>query len=299
MTEKTIRLDNPIFTGRLRVDEAVPVKKEDKPQGVLRKTTTGDIWIDVYQAESQDISAAAVETKPADRVELPPVTVTVPPTFHYRHHEPSKQLVWQRRALTAMAVILFTVGLAVAVHTFLLNKKIEGPQGTAQASPAAAVEEKQDSIYDYQVAPDMPRFLKIDKINVFARVLPVGKDSNHQITAPSSVHDAGWYKASAKPGAPAGASLIDGHVSGKTESGIFKQLHSITVGDEISVERGDGTVLQYEVTGKKEYDANSVDMRAALTSSDPSKPGLNLITCSGQVQGDKYSKRLIVFAVQK
>jgi len=68
----------------------------------------------------------------------------------------------------------------------------------------------------------------------------------------------------------------------------------------LSIERGDGTVLNYKVVQTQVYHADDVDMAAALTSVDPAKPGLNLMTCSGKVKAgtNEFQDRIVVFTVQ-
>lgn len=151
----------------------------------------------------------------------------------------------------------------------------------------------------YQVAPALPRYLFIPKIAVKAMVKPMGVTAKNQIEAPGSAFDAGWYDKSAKPG-ESGALLIDGHVSGGTVPGIFYNLKNLMPGDELTIERGDGLKLVYEVVKSQTYDVANVDMKAVLAPINSTKPGVNLITCTGSViRGtNNYDKRVVVFTQQ-
>jgi len=123
--------------------------------------------------------------------------------------------------------------------------------------------------------------------------------SNNAIQAPQNVHDAGWFTGSAKPGQP-GASVIDGHVANWATKSVFHDLKNVRSGDTITIERGDGTRLQYKVVELKSYPANDVDMQAVMTPITPTKPGLNLITCDGKVvRGNEFDRRLVVFTEQQ
>ncbi len=161
-------------------------------------------------------------------------------------------------------------------------------------------EDKPD-VNAYRTAANLPRVISIPKLDVTARVLRLGVNSQGALAAPASIYDTGWYEASSKPGEP-GAMLIDGHVHGPNKPGVFSELKNLKAGDEITVERGDGKVLSYKVVKTKTYPADSMDMMgAALTPVTPGKPGLNLITCTGEIDksNNHYKDRLVVFAEQK
>lgn len=215
--------------------------------------------------------------------------------------------------LTSMAVVVFGVGLAVSLNGWRTDKTVKAQvahltqssdQGTSsQASsdipdeshpPAAA------SLGSYQVAADLPRFLRIPKLQVNARVKRLGVKSDNELQTPSTIYDTGWYDGSSKPG-EGGAVLIDGHVSGPTKQGVFYGLKTLQPGDKIDLERGDGVVFHYQVVKSQAYDDTKVDMVAALTPVTPGKNGLNLITCTGKFDpaSNEFKQREIVFAVQE
>ena len=56
--------------------------------------------------------------------------------------------------------------------------------------------------------------------------------------------------------------------------------------------------VNFKVVKSQTYDADAVDMAAVLTPVVPGKLGLNLITCTGQLDetGHHYEERLVVFA---
>jgi LPXTG-site transpeptidase (sortase) family protein len=216
--------------------------------------------------------------------------------------------------LIAAAVFVFLIGGYVAFDSWRTNraaeaavKKISTPpavasaqtsQPPAETAPATTAPSAND-VDNYKVAATKPRVVTIPKIGVKARILPEGVAKDGSLAAPGNVHDAGWYTASSLPG-QAGAMLLDGHVSSWTTNGVFYNLKKLVAGDTISVERGDGKVYQYKVVKSQSYDANSVDMQAAVTPVVPGMPGLNLITCTGKVKPgtSEFSERLIVFTKQ-
>lgn len=154
-------------------------------------------------------------------------------------------------------------------------------------------------IDNYTVSSDLPRYLIIPKLGVKSRVLSVGTDSTGAVQTPNNVFDTAWYDQSAIPG-QSGASLIDGHISSWTSKGVFYDLSSLLSGDIIQVEKGDGTLLSFKVISSKTYQADNVDMNAALNPIIASTNALNLISCSGSVvKGtSEFNQRLIIFTEQ-
>jgi len=219
----------------------------------------------------------------------------------------SKKLLWLSRLLVLTAIAVVVTGGIVSWNQYQANKKADQnpPQQThsganpTTTSPPITKKPDTSEFDNYKVAADLPRYILIPKISVKAMVKQVGITKDNQIGIPANVHDTAWYNQSAKPGQP-GAVLIDGHVSSWKTHGVFYDLKKLVTGDSISIERGDGTVLTYNVTKKETYAADKVDMAAALAPVNPDKPGLNLITCTGTViKGtNDFDKRIVVFAEQ-
>ena len=153
-----------------------------------------------------------------------------------------------------------------------------------------------EDVAAHTMGPDEPKTLRIPKLNIEARIRRVGVSLNSEPVGPSNVFDVGWFEASGRPGQP-GAVLLNGNVVGPTKSGVFARIHELVSGDQIILERGDGTTLTYKVTKAQEY--NQLDMSAATNPIDVSKQGLNLMTTVNKYGGlgAQSEKRVIVFAV--
>ena len=169
-----------------------------------------------------------------------------------------------------------------------------------EATPEAPEETKPttQAIGSYKVDPTAPASIRITKIGVYAMITPQGVDASGALRAPSNVHNAGWYSASARPAATSGAMLLDGHVSGPTQRGVFYAIKKLDAGDKITVKQGDGTEFSYSVVRSQTFPADAVDMDSAVVSVDKNKAGLNLITCTGSISGTHYNDRIIVYAVK-
>ena len=217
--------------------------------------------------------------------------------------KPKSRLLLASRLFIGAAALVLLIGVSIAwtQHQDNHNPSAQSASaGGTSTEPAPSTEKPKESAFqNHHVAPDAPRYISIAKISVKAMVKPVGVTAANQIESPRNVFDAGWYNKSAKPGQP-GAMVFDGHVSSWDTNGVFYELKKLEAGDEIKIERGDGTVFSYKVTRSQIYEADKVDMAAALTPVNPDKPGLNLITCTGTViKGtNEFDKRLVVFAEQ-
>lgn len=149
----------------------------------------------------------------------------------------------------------------------------------------------------YVVAPDLPRYLTINRIGVHARVLRLGLNDTGAVAAPEGIWDVGWYEGSAKP-SEAGTVFIDGHISGPTLPAVFVRLHELTPGDMITIERGSGEMLQYQVQSIESMKLDQIDMAAVLGSHNGNAQSLVLMTCIGQFDAKHYAydSRLMVIA---
>lgn len=158
-----------------------------------------------------------------------------------------------------------------------------------------------NDISNYTVAPDRPRYLWIDKINVpKTRVLEVGIGRDGRLGTPSGIFDVGWYTFSGKPG-EGGTILIDGHNGGPTRSGVFKNLPDLAIGDLITVERGDGQIFNYSIVESESVSLEDADnqMSKMQESPVPSRESLSLITCTGtwSQRQQTYMSRQFIRAV--
>jgi LPXTG-site transpeptidase (sortase) family protein len=156
-----------------------------------------------------------------------------------------------------------------------------------------------DDLSTYKVAADAPRIITVDKLDIAARIRPMGLHSDKSIQAPKNINDAGWYNGSVKPG-QTGAVFIDGHASGSTRKGLFAYLDTMNTGDTLQVEKGDGTRLTYRVIFREVVALNDIDMKKVLLPYGNTLKALNLMTCTGTWLPDKktYDQRVVVYTEQ-
>ncbi|HMT19032.1 MAG TPA: class F sortase [Candidatus Saccharibacteria bacterium] len=218
----------------------------------------------------------------------------------------------KQKIFYAVACLVFIFALSVSIQSFITNNQAKQKlgvlgtqtgtdeygvsQGTASNPAESAVSEQ--TIAAYQVAPNLPRYVRIPALEVFARVKHSGLESSGAIDAPRNINDVNWYNESAKPGNEIGSSLLLGHVSGWTASGVFKHIDKLKSGDTIEIEKGSGEKLQYVVTYTESVPVSSLDMAKVLASDEPGVHDLKLMTCSGKYnhEKDEYEERFIVHA---
>lgn len=209
------------------------------------------------------------------------------------------------RGLQVLAVSLLLLGgargLSDWVYDRAANQKAAqliaaANNGTSHIAPSTT-KPSQTAFEDYTVPALNPRYIYIPRLNITAIVRRLGTTPDNEIATPDNVYDAGWYQGSSRPGQP-GAMIVDGHVSSWTTHGVFYGLDALRPGDDIHITRGNGSVVTYTVVKSMTYPADKVDMATVLTPVTKTRPGLSLITCTGDIipGTNDFNKRIVVFA---
>ena len=157
-------------------------------------------------------------------------------------------------------------------------------------------EKKPTITNDYTVAANQPRLIQIPTINVKAYVQKVGITNTGAMATPNNIYFTGWYTNSVAPGEK-GVSIINGHVGGRYNQGIFVDLKSLKPNDDINVQMGDLTWRNFKVVTTESY---TLDATASVLFQDDPKIDreLHLITCDGVFDSvsRSYDKRVVVIA---
>ncbi len=123
-----------------------------------------------------------------------------------------------------------------------------------------------------------PVFLVVPAIGVRTRLIRLGTTISGTLQVPTTTSVAGWYTASARPGA-IGPAVIAGHVDSKSGPGIFFRLRLLRPGEKIFVMRADGTVAQFVITAVRFYAKTSFPTKAVY--GPVPYAAIRLITCGG------------------
>lgn len=212
------------------------------------------------------------------------------------------------KSLFGVACLVFVVGLGVSWQTQQsnrsavaqlanLSKEVSSQNESAAAAKQAApvLAQAEPAVYaQHAAALDAPRYLQIDKLKVNAPVTGVDKNQqNNSLQYPSTMYEAGWYAASAKPGQP-GVTLMYSRGIVGSKKGPLTDAASLAPGDMLTIVRGDNTKLQYRVTGSQFLNATQAALDMAMTPARPDGSFLHLLTTAPGTD-----RQVVVFAEQQ
>jgi sortase (surface protein transpeptidase) len=199
--------------------------------------------------------------------------------------------------LIALGGILGLSAIAWQIH----RGHIAGPQSLSEPAAGAqgpsSLPLSQEKIDSYSVPSIDPKYIAIPAIKVAkSPVIKLGLLKSGSIATPNNIFEAGWFADSTRPGQK-GAMFIYGHLSSWKANGIFYNLKQLRPKDTITITTGDNRIYSYVVVRMATYPYDKVPMDTVLSPSDSTKPGLNLMTCTGKIiKGtSEFSERLVVY----
>ncbi|RFU19758.1 class F sortase [Geodermatophilus marinus] len=142
----------------------------------------------------------------------------------------------------------------------------------------------------------VPLRLRIPGIAVDAPLDPVGLDGGGTLVPPGAAGRAGWYTGAPAPGA-VGPAVVTGHVDSAAGPAVFWRLRELAPGDEVLVDRADGSTVRFTVT------ATARVPKAAFPTAEVYGPVpgavLRLVTCGGPLDRavGSYPDNVVVTAV--
>jgi hypothetical protein len=133
-----------------------------------------------------------------------------------------------------------------------------------------------------------PTAVTIPRLHLRAATTAAGVGSdNRSLDLPPSAKAVVWWAYGATPGAASGTVLLAGHVSWNGRVGVLADLGRLRLGDQVTVARGDGTVVRYQVTGRKRVPKRSLDELGVFATGG--SPRLVLVTCGGRYDAARQS----------
>lgn len=193
--------------------------------------------------------------------------------------------------LVAISACLYG-GLGVSSWYDIKNGGVPLSAVTAVSSPDKPSEQPVPP--DYSVPAGQPKSISLPSIKSQGFIQKVGVDTTNQLVAPGNIHMAGWYTGSVLPGEP-GLSIIDGHVSGVYEKGVFYNLSKLKPNDTFTVSYGDDSVRTFRVA-KVEVVPLDQASKALFSRDESIESQLTIVSCGGTyIPSTKtYDKRVIV-----
>ncbi len=164
---------------------------------------------------------------------------------------------------------------------------------SASADPLAAVRRFRSARRARRVAA--PTRVRIPAIDVDSSLQRLGLDDDGSIRVPDRWGRAGWYVIGPRPG-QVGPAVILGHVDSRAGPAVFYRLRELRRGDEILIDRRDGTRITFVVRrverhAKTRFPTDDVYLPTL-------EPTLRLVTCTGTFDAATrhYRDNLVVFA---
>jgi sortase (surface protein transpeptidase) len=112
--------------------------------------------------------------------------------------------------------------------------------------------------------------IRIPVIGVDAPVQPLTVDQNGILPPPDTYKGTGWWRDGLEPG-ERGPAVIAGHVDSKRGPAVFFRLADLGSGDQILVDRADGTTAVFTTQRIERHDKNaSRQTRCTATRQTPS-----------------------------
>jgi sortase (surface protein transpeptidase) len=124
-----------------------------------------------------------------------------------------------------------------------------------------------------------PTRLRIPAISVdVTRFVDLDLNADGTLEVPADAHTVGWYARSPAPGRP-GPAVLAAHVNWGHQKGVFYDLHTLQIGENIAVDRSDGSTGTFQVARVARHPKNGLPTQEVY--GDVPGPELRLITCGG------------------
>jgi hypothetical protein len=133
-----------------------------------------------------------------------------------------------------------------------------------------------------------PVRIEIPSIGVAAAVVRLGLNRDGTMQVPDEFRLTGWFTGGPAPG-ETGPAVIAGHVDSRSGPAVFYRLGDLRPGDDITVERADGTAVHFTVDTIARYPKRAFPTPAVFGPTP--EPLLHLITCGGSFDRLRRSYR--------
>ena len=140
-----------------------------------------------------------------------------------------------------------------------------------------------------------PYTLRIPRIGVDARVVPIKSNKERILEPPHDPSIAGWWSDGAAPGEPQGSAVVVGHTVRNRDGGVFDNIKELSRGDAIDIE-GSEASLTYRVQSTDVLSKDEVAHDAGEIFSQTGAGRLVLITCDDW-DGKVWRSNVVTIAV--
>ena len=140
-----------------------------------------------------------------------------------------------------------------------------------------------------------PLRVRVPAIGVDSTLVDLGLDAAGALAAPADPAAAGWYAGGPVPG-DVGPAVVAGHVDSAEGPAVFARLRELAPGDEVLVDRSDGTTARFTVTRVERHPKDAFPTAAVYGPTADAQ--LRLVTCGGAFDraARSYEDNVVVFA---
>jgi sortase (surface protein transpeptidase) len=204
-----------------------------------------------------------------------------------RHRQPRRPALPLARGLLA--------GIAVLAGAVALLSPGGPAPAAAGAAPAATVPAPVVAEAGTDETSAAPVRVHVPAIGVDSELLRLGTDASGALVPPDDFARAGWFTGGTVPG-DVGPAVVAGHVDSVDGPAVFSHLRDLAPGDEVLVDRADGTTARFTVTGVGQYPKDDFPTEAVYGPTPRAE--LRLITCGGDFDRSarSYEDNVVVFA---
>lgn len=176
-----------------------------------------------------------------------------------------------------------------------------GSEGTSPAAPPAGDPgEAPATTVPSNASPApaaVPVRLEVDGRAAPVEVVPVGVEPTGALVVPDDPDVLGWWQSGPGVGAPAGSTVLVGHLDVPGDLGVMRALAVLPVDTPVTLVDEQGAMATYRVAARRTFSKDD-GLPTDLFRSDGS-PQLVLVTCGGAFDSSTghYADNVVVYAV--
>ncbi|GAB3988152.1 class F sortase [Nocardioides marmoraquaticus] len=199
-------------------------------------------------------------------------------------------------------MLLLGLALLLATAAWAVGRSQAAPVATpapAPQSPAATSGPTSSpsplEVQGETAAGAAPERVRVPRAGIDVGVEDLRTDARGRLGSPRDWQRAGWFTTGAAPG-DVGPAVVAGHVDSPTGPAAFTGLDALRPGDEVVVDRADGSSVTFAVDRTEVVDKGAFPTAEVYGPTPDAQ--LRLITCDGPyVSGaGGYQDNLVVFA---
>jgi hypothetical protein len=189
----------------------------------------------------------------------------------------------------------FRVLAAVALGVCLLLACCSGGAATPAPPTGPPPAATADVLAATPLTEARPVRIRIPAIGADSALIGLGLQADGTLQVPADGSIAGWFTGSPTPG-ELGPAVIAAHVDWNHAPGAFFHLRDLERGDEVAVDRADGSTARFVVLGVEQYPKDAFPTERVY--GDIDHAGLRLITCGGSFDraARSYRDNVVVYA---